>query len=88
MAVNEQFPTLMPKLYPGSKAMDPKPYASFDAMWKAFNDLAHNKTPAVNGEPIFSLFLRWERSHPPRRGPGPPVIGAARAECLPSTLHG
>ena len=32
MAVNEQFPTLMPTLYPGSMATDPKPYASLDKM--------------------------------------------------------
>ena len=75
MAVNEQFSTLMPTLYPGLKATDPRPYASVDAMWKAFSDLAHNKTPAVNGENIFiSLFLRRERGHPPRRGPGPPFM--------------
>ena len=54
MAVNEQFPTLMPTLYPGSKATDPRPYPSLDAMWKAFSDLAHNKIPAVNGEFFFS----------------------------------
>ena len=50
MVVNEQFPTLMPTLYPDSMATDPKTYVSLDEMWKAFNDLAHNKTPAVNGE--------------------------------------
>ena len=55
MAVNEQFPTLMPTLYPGSIATDPKPYASLDKMWKAFSDLANNKTAAVNGENISSL---------------------------------
>ena len=44
-AVNEQFPTLMPTLDPSSKATDPRPYASLDAMWKTFSDLAHNKTP-------------------------------------------
>ena len=59
MAVKEQFPTLMPTLYPGSVATDPKPYASLDAMWKAFSDLAHNKTPTVNGDFfLLSLFLR------------------------------
>ena len=89
MAVNEQFLTLMPTLYPGSKATDPRPYASLDAMWKAFSDLARNKTPAVHGENIFlSLFLRRERGHPPRRGPGPPFMGEARAECRPSRLLG
>ena len=55
MAVNGQFLTLMPTLNPGSKATDPRPYALLGAMWKAFSDLAHNKTPAVNGEKHFSL---------------------------------
>ena len=55
MAVNEQFPTLMPTLYPRSKATDPRPFASLDDMWGAFSDLTHNKTPAVNGEQHFSL---------------------------------
>ena len=90
MAVNEQFPTLMPTLYPGSMARDPKPYASLDKMWKVFGDLANNKTPAVN---VFvfvflCLFLRRERGHPPRRGSAPPVMGAARAECRLRRLHG
>ena len=55
MAVNEQCSTLMPTLYPGSKAMDPRPYASLDSLWRAFSDFAHNKTPAANGEKHFSL---------------------------------
>ena len=42
MAVNEQFPSLMPTLYPGSMATGPKPYASLDEMWKAFSDLSNN----------------------------------------------
>ena len=50
MAVNEQFPTLMPTLYPGSMATDPKPYASLDKMWKAFGDMENNKKPAVKGK--------------------------------------
>ena len=57
MAVNEQFPTLMPTLYPGSLATDPKPYASLDKMRKAFSELAHNKTPAVNVDFFFSACL-------------------------------
>ena len=82
MAVNEQFPSLMPTLYPGSMATGPKSYASLDEMWKAFGDLSNNKTPAINGEFFFlCLFLRRECGHPPRRGPGPPVMTAARAEC-------
>ena len=38
-------------------ATGPKPYASFDEMWKAFGDLSNNKTPAINGEFFFSLPL-------------------------------
>ena len=34
MSVNQQFPTIMSTLYPGSKATDPRPYASLDAMWR------------------------------------------------------
>ena len=33
VAANEQYP-----LYPGSKATDSRPYASSDAMWRAFSD--------------------------------------------------
>ena len=89
LAVNEQFPTLMPTLYPSSMDTDPKLYASLDKGWKAFGDLANNKTPAVNGEKhVLCLFLRRELGHPPRRGPGPPAMGAARAECRPRRLHG
>ena len=35
VAVNKQFPALTPALYPGSKATDPRPYASLDAIWRA-----------------------------------------------------
>ena len=57
MAVNEQFPSLMPTLYPGSMATDPQPYASLDKMWKAFGDFSTNKTPAVNGDNFFSSLV-------------------------------
>ena len=58
MTVNEQFPSLMPTLYPGSMATGPKPHASLDEMWKAFGDLSNNKTPAINGEKkIFAGFF-------------------------------
>ena len=52
--------------------------------------LVTNKTPAVNGETFFflSLFLRRERGHASCRGPGPPIMGAARAECRPRRFRG
>ena len=71
MAVNEQFPTLMPTSYPGSKVTDPRPFASLDAMWRAFCDLAHNKTPVVNREkhvalPVSSTGARSSAPSGPR----------------------
>ena len=89
MAVNEQFPSLMPTLYPGPMATGPKPYASLDKMWKAFGDLSNNKTPAVNGERFFSLPVSSSgaRSVAPS-GPGPPVMSAAKAEGRLKRLHG
>ena len=80
-AVKKQFPTTMPALFPGSKATDARSCASFDAMSRACSELARNTTRAVNGEKRFLyLFLRRKRGHPPRRGPGPPVIGAVMTE--------
>ena len=87
MAVNEQFPTLMPTFYPGSMATDPKPHTSLEAMWKALSDLAHNKTPAVNGDFVFSLPISSSGSAairpvaaPARRSwarPGPSAVPVA-----------
>ena len=58
-------------------------------MWKAFSDLSNNKSPAINSDFFFlCLFLRRECGHPPRRGPGPLVMGAARAECRLRRHHG
>ena len=65
VAATEQFPALMPALYPGSKATDPRPYASLDAIWRVFSDQAH-KTPAINGETFFfsACFDRSTVIHP------------------------
>ena len=38
VAADEQFPALLPALYPGSKATDPRSYALLDAMWRAVSD--------------------------------------------------
>ena len=80
MAVNEQLPSLMPTLYPGSMATDPKPYASFAKMWKAFGDLSNNKTPVVNGDNFSSLpsSSSGARSSAPS-GPRPAGHGRGQA---------
>ena len=45
----------MPTLYPSDLATAPSPFVSIDAMWLAFQVLATNKTPALNGEKHYSL---------------------------------
>ena len=87
VAANEQVPALLPALYPGSKATEPRPYASLDAMWRACSDKEDTCRQQRN---IFflSLFLRREHGHPPRRDRGQPIMGAARAECRPSRFRG
>ena len=74
MAVNEQFPTIVPTLYPASKTTDPRPYVSLGALWRAFSDLAHNKTPVVNGEKPLSLPVSSTRA----RSSAPSVRAPAR----------
>ena len=54
MAVNEQFPSLMP-IVPWFDGYGPEAVRFFGS--DVFNDLAHIKTPAVNGENIFSLTV-------------------------------
>ena len=44
MAVDEQYPSLMPTLYPGVMATEPRRFGTLDAMWLALQALANNKT--------------------------------------------
>ena len=47
--VSRQYPSLMPTLYPGRLMTIPEPFHTVSEMWAAFEVLATNKTPAVNG---------------------------------------
>ena len=66
-AVKEQFPTLMPTLHPDSKSTDPRLFDSLHSQWRRLSELAHNRTPAVNGEKYSSLpdFSTRARSSAP-----------------------
>ena len=90
MAINEQFPTLILTLYPGIKATDPRPYASLDApcgnILVTWRTIRHPPSTAKNIS--LYLFLQLERGHPLLRGPGPPFMDTARAECRLSCLLG
>ena len=89
VATNEQLPALIPALYPCSKATDPQPYASLDAIWRLLvTKRIIRNLPSTAKHFSLCLFLRRERGYPPRRDPGPPIMGAARAECRPSRFRG
>ena len=87
MAVNDQYPSLMPTLYLGGLVTASRPFGTSDAMRLAFEALANNETPGTNGEKYFlCLLLRRVCGNPPRQGPGRPVMVAARAGRFPSRL--
>ena len=46
----QQYPTLMPTLFPGKLATQEKPYDSLAALWVAFAHLKHNTSPAIDGD--------------------------------------
>ena len=60
----QQYPTLMPTLFPGDRATREKPYASLALMWTAFADLKHNTSPAINGD-AFASAPQVPSSHAP-----------------------
>ena len=60
----QQYPTLMPTLFPGDRATREKPYASLALMWTAFADLKHNTSPAINGD-AFASAPQISSSHAP-----------------------
>ena len=44
----------MPTLFPGVLMTVTEPYLTVQTMWRAFDVLATNKTPAINGEGFFA----------------------------------
>ena len=50
----QQYPMLMPTLFPGDRATREQLYASLALMWTAFADLKHNTSPAINGDAFAS----------------------------------
>ena len=88
LSVNEQFPQLMPSLYPGELATRPQPFGSIDAMWLALGTLANDKTPAINGAKLFSLpaVSGGRVSAPSGPPPAAPGRGQGRATSQTSTL--
>ena len=81
----QQYPTLMPTLFPGDRATREKPYASLALMWTAFADLKHNTSPAINGD-AFASASQVPSSHapPPINTPTASVTAPQRHSSRPS----
>ncbi|CAN0455733.1 unnamed protein product, partial [Ascophyllum nodosum] len=50
----QQYPMLMPTLFPVDLAAREKPYVTLASMWTAFGDLKHNMSPAIDGDAFAS----------------------------------
>ena len=60
----QQYPMLVPTLFPGDLATREKPYVTLASMWTAFGDLQHNMSPAIDGD-AFASAPRTSSSHAP-----------------------
>ena len=76
----QQYPMLMPTLFPGDLATREKPYATLASMWTAFNDLKHNMSPAIDGD-AFASATRASGSH------APPTVAVPAASTAASQRH-
>ena len=84
---SSQHPSLMPTLYLGRLMTVPQPFATVADMWSAFEVLATNKTPAINGRGFHVTssggHVTYSSSPPPparhtnTRGPGTRAMGSA-----------
>ena len=52
----QQYPMLMPTLFPGDLATRENSYVSLASMWTAFGDLKHNTSPAIDGDAFASAL--------------------------------
>ena len=71
----QQYPMLMPTLFPGDLATKEKSYVTLASMWAAFGNLKHNMSPAIDGDALASAS-RTSSSHAP---PTVAVLAASAA---------
>ena len=76
----QQYPMLMPTLFPGDLATREKPYVTLASMWTAFGDLKHNMSPAINGD-AFASASRTSSPH------APPTVAVPAASAAVSQRH-
>ena len=76
----QQYPMLMPTLFPGDLATREKPYVSLASMWTAFGDLKHNMSPAIDGD-AFASAPQASSLH------APPTVAVSAALAAVSQRH-
>ena len=76
----QQYPMLMPTLFPGDLATREKPYDSVSSMWTAFADLKHNTSPAIDGG-AFASAPQASSLH------APPTVATLAASVTVSQRH-
>ena len=75
LSVNEQFPQLMPSLYPGELATCSQPFDSVDIMWLPLGTLANINTQNINGAKLFAVPAVSEERVSAPSGPPPAAPG-------------
>ena len=76
----QQYPMLMPTLFPGDLATREKPYVFLASMWTAFGDLKHNMLPAIDGD-AFASAPQASSAH------APPTVAVSAASAVISQRH-
>ena len=75
----QQYPMLMPTLFPGDLATREKPYVFLASMWTAFGDLNHNTSAAIDGDAFASAPQASSLYAPPTAAV--PAASAAVSQC-------
>ena len=76
----QQYPMVMPTLFPGDLATREKPYVTLASMWTAFGDLKHNMLPAIDGD-AFASAPQASSLH------APPTVAVSAAPAAVSWRH-
>ena len=74
----QQYPMLMPTLFPGVLATREKPYYSLASMWTAFADLKHYTSPAIDGGAFASAPQASSLHAPPTVATSPTSVAASQ----------
>ena len=76
----QQYPMLMPTLFPDDLATREKPYVTLASMWAAFGDLKHNMSPAIDGD-AFASAPQASSLH------APPTVAVSATSAAVSQRH-